>query len=408
MTSRKPSAWKFALVPTLVVLFLAIYPQINIWLIKGSSWHGSYVVSNYDEVAYSAYVNALTEGRPRKNDPFVGKDDLAQETLYSIQVVPAYSIAMPARIFGFSASTAFIILNFLIAIFSSLAVFFLFLEITHDDLLSAVGSLATLCLGTAVAFQGELQHMIQGNYLCDFFPFLRRYQPGFAFPLFFVFCVFVWRTLNASEFRRAFVYAAASGIAFVILVFSYFYLWTAALAWLGCFTAFWIIGRREERYKTLAKAGFIGLFVLAAVIPYFLLLAGRVQNLDDVQLLSYTRLPNLFALPELIGFVVAGAIFYFVRNGKINFRSPEVLFVFSIALTPLVLFNQQVVTGRSLQPVHYEIFIANYLVLADSILAAWIITRSFDSDRMRLFVRRSLVYLGIVAAIWGLSSCGIP
>src|SRR5437773_404882 len=244
--------------------------------------------------------------------------------------------------------------------------------------------------------------MILGNYLCDFFPFLRRYQPGFAFPLFFVFCVFVWRTLNASEFRRALVYAAVSGIAFVILVFSYFYLWTAALAWLGCFTAFWIIGRREERYKTLAKAGFIGLFVLAAVIPYFLLLAGRVQNLDDVQLLSYTRLPNLFALPELIGFVVAGAIFYFVRNGKLNFRSPEVLFVFSIALTPFVLFNQQVVTGRSLQPVHYEIFIANYLVLADIILAAWIITRSFNSDRMRLLVRRGLVYLGIVAAIWGL------
>jgi len=40
-----------------------------------------------------------------------------------------------------------------------------------------------------------------------------------------------------------------------------------------------------------------------------------------------------------------------------------VLFVMACAVTPFVLFNQQVITRRSLQAFHYEQFIINYLVL---------------------------------------------
>ena len=187
MAAKNGSIWKYVLIPTLAVLFLAIYPQVNIWSVQGSNWHGAYVVTNYDETAYSAYINSLIEGRARRNDPFMGRADLPYESLYSIQVVPAYSIALPARALGLSASTAFIFLNFLIPIFASLAIFALLFAVTRDPLLSSVGVLTVLCLGTAIAFQGELSHMITGKALCDFFPFLRRYQPGFAFPLFFVF-----------------------------------------------------------------------------------------------------------------------------------------------------------------------------------------------------------------------------
>src|SRR5215204_2576276 len=102
--NENSNLWKYTLAPTVIVLFLALYPQINIWLAKGSAWDGAYVVSNYDEVAYSAYVNSLIEGRPRKNDPFVGADNIPGETLYSIQAFPAYAVAVPARVLGISAS----------------------------------------------------------------------------------------------------------------------------------------------------------------------------------------------------------------------------------------------------------------------------------------------------------------
>ena len=219
MSNEKGSLLKYALIPTAIVLFLAIYPQLNIWLVKGSAWNGAFVVSNYDEVAYSGYVNALIEGRPRKSDPFIGQDNIAGETLYSIQAVPRTRSRSRLWAFGLSAASAFVILNFLIAIFSSFAVFGLLRAVTSDDLLAGVGVVAVLCLGTAAAFQGELQHMILGNYICDFFPFLRRYQPGLAFPLFFVFCTSAWRLFDETDSKRSILYAILTGIVLALLVF---------------------------------------------------------------------------------------------------------------------------------------------------------------------------------------------
>jgi hypothetical protein len=401
MTNSKSEAWKYALLPTLIVLFLAILPQINIWLVKGWAWQGAFVVSNYDEVAYSAYVNSLIEGRPRKNDPFTGLDNIPGETLYSIQLIPAYAIAWPAKLLGLSASTAFVILNFLIAVFSSLAIFALLRAITQDNLLAGIGVLVVLCLGTATAFQGELQHMILENYLCDFFPFLRRYQPGFAFPLFFVFCLFAWKLFTVEKTRNFVLYGVVSGLVFVTLVFSYFYLWTAALAWFVSFSLLWAIGRKEVILKTAAKAGIVGVFGVAAIIPYFLILSNRPPNLDETQLLTFTRVPNLFVLPEIIGFLLTAAVILLVRNGKLKIGSPEVLLLLSMAATPFVVFNQQVITGLSLQPVHYEIFIANYLILTAVMLLIWLIKRTYDTDAFALKARRGLVYLGIAAVMWG-------
>jgi len=54
---------------------------------------------------------------------------------------------------------------------------------------------------------------------------------------------------------------------------------------------------------------------------------------------------------------------WFMRRGSVSRNSPELLFTASCALTPFVVFNQQILTGRSLQPFHYEQFIINYLVL---------------------------------------------
>lgn len=401
MTTERSSTWKFVLVPTVIVLFMAVYPQINIWSVQGSGWHGAYVVSNYDEVAYSAYVNSLIEGKTRRNDPFIGKNDLPYESLYSIQLVPAYSIAAPARALGFSASTAFVILNFLIPVFSCLMIFLLIWSVTKDAMLSAVGVVAVLCLGTAIAFQGELQHMIRGNYLCDFFPFLRRYQPGFAFPLFFLFCFFVWRSFTADENKRGLIFAVLSGAAIVTLVFSYFFLWTTAIAWLGILALLWFVFKKEDRSKVLVRAGIMGAFAVLAIVPYFLMLANRTQNTDDIQLLNYTRVPNLLELPEIIGIIIIAAVIFLVKKGRAAWDSPEVLMTASLALTPVVLFNQQIITGRSLQPVHYEIFIANYLLLVAIVFFVNLIRRSYDSEKFNLNFRRGLVYFGLAAALWG-------
>jgi hypothetical protein len=406
----KKTPWKFALIPVIAIAVLAIYPQVSLWMTRGPAWQGSYFVSNYDEVAYSAYVNSLIDGKARKNDPFLALDDSAlspqPESLYSIQFIPAYTIALPARVLGVSASTVFIFLIVLIGIFSALAIFRLLFELSGDGILSGAGAAAVLCLGAAIAFQGELKFWLSGRVLIDFFPFLRRYQPGFAFPLFFVFCLFVWRGLTREERKTRLIYSALGGLVFAVLVFSYFYLWTAAAAWLACLVLVNLIWNKESRAGVLVSAGITGGIGALALVPYFIMLSNRAQNLDSVQLMVNTRLPNFASVSLIVGVLIAVAIVVAVWKGVAKITAPATLFALSFAITPLVLFNQQVITGSSLQPVHYQIFLSNYIVLTALFLTLAAMYPHFAEKGGAQPFRKALVYVTVIAVVWGFVEAG--
>ena len=112
---------------------LSLLPQIRLWVARGSQWHGAYATVDGDEFLYSAYLNALIDGRPRRNDPFGGRDDNPKaplpESTFSIQFIPSFVIASLARAIGTSASTAFIILIGAAGVLASVAVFWLLLAL---------------------------------------------------------------------------------------------------------------------------------------------------------------------------------------------------------------------------------------------------------------------------------------
>src|SRR5688572_9129140 len=96
--------WKWCALAALGMVLLSLLPQLHLWIVRGREWNGAYVSPQGDEPLYSAYINALIDGRSRKNDPFGGRDDTSNsplpESTFSIQFVPAYAIALPARTFG--------------------------------------------------------------------------------------------------------------------------------------------------------------------------------------------------------------------------------------------------------------------------------------------------------------------
>jgi hypothetical protein len=402
--SSTNSGLKWAAFATLAMTLLAIYPQVNLWLARGTNWQGSYVLTQGDEVAYSAYLNALIDGRPRRNDPFNGRDDQpgkpTYESLFSIQFIPAYAIALPARAFGLSSATVFIWLIVLGAIASSLAIFWLLVTLTKDRKLAAVGVLFTLCFGALAAAQGAARLMLAGQRVHDMFSFLRRYQPSFVFPLFFVFCVLVWRALTSKSAKSRFVFSLLAGALFSVLVFSYFFIWTAAAAWLAGLFLLWVLFRRNEITRVLITGGTVGIFAAASVVPFFLMLSHRNRSMDQTQLLLFTHAPDFLYPPEIIGFVVLAIIAYAWRRKLIEMRDPVVLFTASCALMPFIVFNQQIVTGRSLQPIHYKVFIANYVVLLSIVLLFSVLWRGRETARA--VPARALIFAAIAALGWGI------
>jgi hypothetical protein len=407
MNEKIKIEWRWGMIAAVAVVVLALYPQLQFWLTSRENWEsGAYahLEGVGDEVAYSAYVNALIEGRPRRNDPYTGYDDQPgqpqPESLFSIQFVPAYMIALPARVLGLRASTAFIALMLFAALASSLTVFWLIASVTGDSRLAAVGTIVVLCLGTLVGGHGHVVSLFGFKPLYNYLMFLRRYQPSATFPFFFALCVLVWRALTCARQGTALIWTVAAGMSFGLLVFSYFYLWTAAAAWLACVAVVWIAARPGGWRRDIKLLGLIASLMMIALVPYAILLSRRAATMDAAQALTSSHAPDLFRLPELLSAVILLTLGYWLRRGAFQLRDKAVLFAATFALMPFVVFNQQVLTGRSLQPIHYEMFIANYCALVALVLATAVILKG-RARAQRIFPKRALAWVAIAAFEWG-------
>jgi hypothetical protein len=342
----------------MVVTFI---PQMDQLIKRGADWQGSYALIDYDELTYSAYLHSLIEGRPRRNNPYSGTEQ-GEENYYSIQFLPPYAIALSSRVLRISASTAFILLLPLTAFASSLAVFWLLSEVTGNYRVGAVGVLIVLLCGRLVS---ESPFVTMQSY--GAFAFLRRYIPAVPFPLFFVFCVFIWRAFTGQS-KRALVWSLAAGVTLGLLVYSYFYLWTAAAAWFFCFSFLWFLARPGQRSYVGICTSIVATISLCALLPYFYLLSLRAKAIDSAQALVSTHAPDFFRITEITGAFILIALAWRVRRGTVDWKSPTALFAASCAATPFVVFNQQIFTGRSLQSFHYEQFIINYLLLVGLVI----------------------------------------
>lgn len=394
--------WRYGLLAALPVLLLALYPQISFRHARGQAWNGATVHAHGDEVVYGAYLNALIDGRPRRSDPYTGRDEAPNdaapaESYFSIQFVPAYALAMTARLLGASTSQAFAALTVFCAVASTLAVFWLLSLVTGDSRAASFGSVIVLCLGSILLVaRFALTHEASNNHLS----FLRRYLPSAPFPLFFLFCALVWLMLSGKVRRASVLYAAGAGLAFALLVYSYFYLWTTAAAWLLCLTLLWVSAhgkRGTGRYHLFAV---VGVLAASALLPYFILISRRAASTDEGLLLTSSHSPDVFRLPELIGALVLAILFLVVRRRLLPTRSPALIFTAAFALTPFVVFNQQVVTGRSLQPFHYEMFIANYVAVLAAVLCASLL-RSVVGPRAQRMVNTLLPAAALIALASG-------
>jgi hypothetical protein len=391
---RPARSWPVAIVIAFCLALVALIPQLCVLVAKQDAWAGSYVSLDFDEPAYSAYLGALIDGEPRLNDPYTGRSDqpysVQPETLFSIQFIPAYLLAIPARFFGLSASTMLIALRPLVAFLSALAVFWLLNSISLSKRFSAVGTLIVLCLGSFVASPSEFQ-----------LGFLRGYLPSLPFPLFFLYCGLGWKAVTVPERKKYVLYALLQGSCFAVLVFSYFFLWTAAAAWFCGFILFFLI-LQPTRFRQILQVTFISASIsILALIPYAILLSRRAAEMDAAQLLVRTHSPDLWHISELICAILIFVFLVRSRRDSAKLDTPVVAIALSFAALPFLLFNQQVLTGRLLQPLHYTKYVIPYAV-AIAVITAWtaLTRRERTGDQIRPNGARSLTIVAISILIF--------
>ncbi|MEO6049988.1 MAG: hypothetical protein ABIP78_01475 [Pyrinomonadaceae bacterium] len=412
--------WRFGIIAGLFLAVFSLYPQFKLIYNRGADWNGHYAYNDIDEVAYASYLKALIDGRPRKNDPYTGRDDSPEnpqpESLFSIQFAGPYTIAIPARILGIPATWAMTISGAAAAFLTALAIFWLIGMITGDSLFAMAGSLIVLAGGALFAGEGAIGEILGTGYSYPYFPGFRRYIPAMAFPAFFALVALVWKIVGSqqSEEKQAdqtsavsatsFLLLSLSALAFGYTVFSYFYVWTTAASWLGCVGILWLVVRPDGVWKDIRSFALLGIGCVLSLAPYAYLLSKRSQTMDDVQMLVRTHAPDLTRPPELISLVVLIVLVAGIGLKMFRLKDRGTLFAISLALVPIVVFNQQIVTGQSLQPIHYQVFIGNYVAGLAVVVTLGLIWRNAEGRETR-WASLALTVVALIAAGWGFVEC---
>lgn len=390
---------RYGLLAATIVTLIAVAPQLYFCFARGSQWNGGFAQTHGDESVYAAYLNALIDGRPRRNNPYTGRDDAAAraESYLSVQSFPPVFIGKLARLFHLSTAKIFIGLTALVAFGSALAIFWLLSLLTGDHLLAAAGVLIVLFLSSSNLVAEHLLRVGDSN---NYLPFLRRYLPAVPFPFLFLYCATTYRTLTAESKRAVITYGLGAGCAFAVLLFSYVYHWTFALVWTCCLALGWFFFH-TDRKQTAARFSFIGSLMLVALLPYAYLISRLGSTTAEVHFLVSSHAPDLLRLPEIIGFLTIVVISWLLFNGAIKPDQPALIYALAFAVTPFFLFNQQILSGRSLQPFHYEVFVGNYTAVLAVFLTMWFVCRKFLQANRR--IAQALTVSLVLAAI--LSGC---
>jgi hypothetical protein len=397
--------WRFGILAGIIVAVFGLYPQfalMNERAVAEEDWNGTFASNDLDETAYAAYLQALIDGRPRKNDPYSGRDETAEnpqpESIFSIQFLPPVAISVPARIFGLNAPSIFILLSFAASFFTALALFWLLAQITEDNRFAFAGTLLILFGGALAAGNGAISQFLGRGAAYPFLPFLRRYIPAAAFPFFFAMFGFIWLSLKSQIKSTKYVSVVSAGLCFAVLVFSYFYLWTTAAAFLFALTLLWFVLRPENWKQDLPFIILTDFIALLTLMPYAYLLSQRAAGTDSIQLLVLTHAPDLLRFTAIVChaalFLIALAVWFnFVRLKHLT-----AVFLLAFALVPFLVFNQQIVTGRSLQPFHYEYYVVNYITALVVALTLFIFLKKIRSPKIYTVI---LLVIGLAAVAWG-------
>lgn len=377
-TNKVVLAW--AIAAAALISSFSIAPQIDLWAARGAEWKGIYAVNDLDEPFYAAYLQSLIDGKPRKNSPYTGAHDSLEtpqrESYLSIQMLASYPLALAARIFGLTSSTLMIWIGLVAGFCSGAVMFWLFYLFTKNAPFSFVGTVVVLFGGALAGGQGSFFGLFfdSGHYVHSLI-FMRRSLPAVAFPILFLFFICVWKFLTAESNNKRIIFGFLSVLCFAFNVYSYFYFWTTAAAWFGGLIILWLIFRYEDLKKIQAHLLGVIIALLAALVPYFLLILDRSTEVDSALSLKATRQPEPWHIPEIISY--AAILIFLIADKKdwFKLREPRILFLFSFSLVPLIVFNQQILTGYTLQPFHYAFFCANYIALFSLFIIAFLILK---------------------------------
>ena len=335
---------RVAIILAILTSIIVVAPQIYFRIDhKDLYQEGTQVIEMLPHGPWEARVREVQDGhvlggnmyqKEGKNDPYI------------YQPLAPMVVAYAGSLFNLEINNTLLLSRFIFPFIIFLLIYGFVFSISRDKF-AALSSAAVLLLADSVLSYSGITRLLQGVSPDHFLRLARPVVPALIYLFLFAFLLFFWQFYR----NRNWKYGAISAVALGLNFYNYFYTWTYLYAFGGILILLFII---QRNWKEVLRIGsvFVGGAIVA--IPYFINMyrASQFPTFKDVGISSGIILSHqpLFMGSSMI-IALLFFLFLFPRIDKEKY-----LFGLAILLTPFLTMNQQVLTGRMMQPDHYHWF----------------------------------------------------
>ncbi len=263
---------------------------------------------------------------------------------YLFQPLGSMTVGYMGKMMGLDINNTILLSRFVLPFFTVLIMYTFIYLVSKDKLLALSATAMVLMADTTLSLSG-IERIFNGMSPSSFLELARPVNSAMIFIPFFGFLISFWIFYNKREWRYGLLSSVLLGLNF----YNYFYTWTYLYAFGGVLVLIFILRKKWREAFKIASI-FVGAILL--LIPYAINLyhASNHPAYDEVSLRFGIVMTHA---PLFVGLVVLGALLVFFLGFP---REDKDKYYFSLALllTPFITLNQQLITGKILQPGHYH------------------------------------------------------
>lgn len=347
---------------------------------------GVQVIEMLPHSAWEARIREVQDGhglsniyqKEGKNDPYI------------YQPLGPMVVAYTGNIFDLDINDT-ILLSKLVFPFILFLLIYGFVFLLSRSKLAALASSSVLLLADSILSYSGISKLLQGISPDNFLQIARPVSPVMVYIFLFAFLASFWQFYRKKDWK----YGALSAILLGLNFYNYFYTWTYLYAFGSVLILLLIIQRNWKQVLRIGSV-FVGGAIVA--IPYFINMyqASQFPTFERLGIASGIILTHH---PLLVGSSVIVALFIFLFFFP-KYDKEKYMFGLAILLAPFLTMNQQLLTGKIMQPDHWHRFFYKPLGLIFVLITIFYLLGRHRSDFYKKMFAILLITSSIAVAVF--------
>ena len=331
---------RWAIILAFVASVIVASPQIYFRYTHPSDYQGIEVFGTGDERAWLSRVREVADGHPAMSNVYF-KDGKGEPYIY--QPLGSNIIAFLGKIFSLDINNTMLLSRFIFPAFVFLLIYGFAFFLSKNKLIALAVS-SFLMLGNSLFARKAVFQMLGGDSpSVTYVNYTRPVNPLMTHLFFFSFLLCFWLFLERKQWRWGILSFLLLGLSF----YDYFYTWTFLYSFLGALLVIFIF---QKKWLDIKRICLVISASLLMAIPYFINLYQVIRHPVYKEVGHRLAFEGSSATLGLLApLLFAIVLLFFPRKWKERYY-----FVLALAIAPLIVLNQQIITGKVLSNAHYH------------------------------------------------------